>query len=152
MYLEGTVFGNDDMFRTIFEMAQIVKGLPWLLPRANTSTPYLDSIKATSYAMDISHFSNLDVYMVLGDQSGNSVTFTYGFRDFRGAKVVPSGLNASLVTHCEAFGDNPVPLAAAYEVPDYGQYLWIFPRPYNESLVTPNTTIHICTFNIFLLT
>jgi len=88
-------------FGVLFEMAQINKGLPWFLTRSDTLHPYLGDTRVTSYAMNVSHFSNDNLTMEeLGD---NTVSFTYTFCDFQGSTPVPTNKQVLLKTRCQAF-------------------------------------------------
>ena len=106
-----------------------MKGLPWFLSRLNQSSPYLDNPQVTSFAMNISHFSNANLTMKVLD--GNMVSFGYKFWDFRGAVAVPAGSEVFLQTCCQEVDvtphDGAIPITASNSTdyplaPDY--YRW----------------------------
>ena len=84
------------MAGSLFQLAQITKGLPWFLPRNNSHLLYNES-KDISRATDIWQFSNVHLAMSVSD---GTVSFRYKFRDFQGATTVTTESEALVETHC----------------------------------------------------
>ena len=119
------------MAGALFQLAQTVKGLPWLqvtdFQRIHQHNNYDYKDDIYSPIMDISIFSNTDLTMEVFDRS--KVTFTYMFRDFRGATPVPAGWVGLIKTHCRRFEttlDNIAVNVTTYKI--QGDYRWIYRR------------------------
>ena len=157
------VFSDRSMAGTLFQMAQITKGLPWLFPRSLANLPYLNDTRATSYAMNILHFSSDNLTMM--ELRDNTVSFTYKFQDFQGTTPVPTKQQALLKTHCQAldtvedqqtpglqvnvFPDMLVPGLRTSNFSEYerNHFRWIFKMRIDPPFtsISPNETIEMCT-------
>jgi len=152
-------FANADMASILFQLAQTAKGLPWFLPRNFNTWPYLNHTQATSYAMNISHFSTANLSMeVSGD---NTVSFRYKFREFLGTTAVLTGSEALWETRCQEFvpsQNGDIPLQATKDSGYASSYRWIFPTfpnqlyttdvlddGYRYSHIYRNATLQLCT-------
>lgn len=78
-------------------------GLPWLVPRFNASLPLLNNTLATSYAMNISHFSNPNVTIEFPGYK--TVSFRYKLLDFQGTGIVFTGSEVLSEMRCQAWID-----------------------------------------------
>jgi len=82
-------------------MAQAVKGLPWLQEGVgNSAWNYTSRPEILNETMEIKYFANPNFTMAL---HGNTVSFWYKFRDFRGATAVFAPWEALLETRCQTF-------------------------------------------------
>lgn len=139
---------NSGVIGGIFQMAQIEKGLPWFVERTNSSLPYLNSPEATSFAMNISHFSNDNLTMeVLGD---NTVSFKYRFQEYQGdTRGFSSAQPALLETSCQEFSQdvgNILTTSNTTLYVKYGSYRWIsqlFLNQLENDYVPRNATIQM---------
>jgi len=130
--MRRTAFSSERVAGLLFLMAQTVSGPPWLLPRTNASWPYLHKPESTSYAMDVSHFSNTNLTM--GIMGGSTMSFKYEFQDFQGTNTVSSGQEALFETRCHKLESShhhmniPLKTTNFTEYPNHGfEYRWIFP-------------------------
>ncbi|KAF8423516.1 hypothetical protein EV426DRAFT_700129 [Tirmania nivea] len=87
------------------EVAQAVKGLPWLQDeylgtRTEYAWNYRGSHEILNATMNISYFENANFTMDVWD--GNKVSFRYKFKDFRGTTAVLAGWEALLETSCRS--------------------------------------------------
>ena len=133
--MRRTAFSSERVAGLLFLIAQTVNGLPWLLPRTNASSPFLEKPESTSYAMDISHFSNANLTMRV--TGGNVASFKYMFQDFRGTNIVPSGQAALFETRCHALAPShymniPLKTTNLTKYPNENEYRWIFPLFNNQ--------------------
>ena len=98
---------------TLCEVAQLVKGLAWLVPGPprNLSAMSQDTMIA---ATNLSYFENPNFPMKLLPR--NKVSFRYKFKDFRGTNAVPAPWEGLLETRCRHFQPTQnlsLPLASA---------------------------------------
>ena len=92
-----------------FALAQAVRGPPLRTIDYTRESP-----------MDIALFSNLDLTMEVTE--GNTVSFRYSFRDFRGATAVFAGWVGFIQTQCQKFqAARGVAIATEIE-----RYRWIY--------------------------
>ena len=115
-----------------------MKGLPWLLPRDDNSSPYLNSPNRTSSAMDILHFSNENLTTEVFD--GNTVSSRYKFSDFRGTVPEPARAEAIVQTRCQEVNvtshDGVIPITARNSTANplhEGSYRWIHVEVMNST-------------------
>ncbi|KAF8423515.1 hypothetical protein EV426DRAFT_115312 [Tirmania nivea] len=128
---------------TICELAQVVKGLPWLEYESDWDVA-VNKTKHNQTAimtmMNISYFENNNLSMDVLD--GNKVSFRYKFKDFKGNQTVVSGWEAVLETSCRSLkGTEHLPKTTNFtEYPRVkSSYRWIFPQNYDSSVVRTET-------------
>jgi len=156
-----TAFTTSDVAGSIFQMAQVEKGPPWLVPRLNASFPYLNNSRAASYAMHLSNIENAN--LTLEDSGENTVAFKYKFQDFQGETSVLAGSTppALLETRCQQYVTTSQDMAGplittnltAYLMNEYS-YRWISPlfgyQFDTSGNLLRNTTLQMCMCEVIL--
>lgn len=144
---------------TLFQMAQLTYGLPWLIESAvgSDSDPgfYGGKVETLRYTMNISHFANWYQPTLVSDSS--KVLLKYHIEDLHGSSYLysmPSGWEAIVETKCEMLNGSQElaqklsnsPISEGGYKRCAGSYRWISQAPHGKQ--KGNKTTAICTSNV----